>query len=51
MPKTKDSRVGFVTVDDNFELWFEEAVHWGDDNMEGEDDEIIFLSSPLKVVF
>ena len=50
VPKTKDGGMRFVTVDDYFELWFEEAVNWGDDNVEGEDDEVIFLGSPLKVV-
>ena len=51
MPKTNDGRMGFVTVDNNLELWLEEAVDWGDDNMKGEDNEIIFLGPPLEVVF
>ena len=51
MPKTKYGRVGFVAVNDNLELWCKKAVPQRDDNMEGEDDEIIFLGSPLEVVF
>ena len=51
MPKTKDSRVGFVTVNNGLEFWFGGAVYWGDDDVEGEDDEIILLGSPLDVVF
>ena len=50
MPETKDGGMRFVTVDDNLEFGFEEAVDWGNDNVEGEDDETIFLSSPLEVV-
>ena len=41
----------FVTVDDYFELGFEETVHRRNDDVKGEDDEIIFLSSPLEVMF
>ena len=51
MPKAKDGGMGFVAVNNNFELWFEKAVHLGDDDVEGEDNEIIFLGPPLKVVF
>ena len=50
MPKTEDGRMGFVAVDDNLELRFEEAVNWGNEDVEGEDNEIIFLGPPLKVV-
>ena len=50
MPEAKDGRMGFVTVDNNFELRFKEAVNWRDDDVEGEDNEVIFLSSPLKVM-
>ena len=51
MPKTEDGRVRLVAVKDYLELWFEETVYRRDNNVEGEDDEIIFLSSPLEVVF
>ena len=51
MPKAKDGRVRFVTVDDDLELWFKETVNRGDDNVEAEDYEIIFLGSPLEVMF
>ena len=51
MPKTKGGGVGFVAVNDDLELWFKETVNQGDDNVEGEDDEVIFLGSPREVVF
>ena len=51
VPEAEDGRVRFVAVNNYLELRFKEAVHWRDDNMEGEDDEIIFLSSPLEIVF
>ena len=51
MPKAEDGRMGFVTVDDYFELRFKETVHWQNDDVEGEDDKVSLLSSPLKVVF
>ena len=51
MPKTKDGGMGFVTIDNNPEFRFEEVVNWRNDNVEGEDDEIIFLGPPLEVVF
>ena len=50
MPKAKDGGVGFITVNNDLEFWFEETVNWGDDNVEGEDNKVIFLGSPLKVV-
>ena len=50
MPKAEDGKVGFVTVNNDLEFWFKKAVHWRDDNVEGEDNEVIFLGSPLKVV-
>ena len=50
MPEAKDSRVRFVTVDNYFELGFEEAVYWRDDDVEGEDDKVIFLGPPLKIM-
>ena len=50
MPKTKDGRMGFVAVDNDLELWFEEAVDRGNNDMKGEDNEIIFLGPPLEVV-
>ena len=50
MPEAKDGRVGFVAVDDNFEFGFEETINWRDDNVEGEDDEVIFLTPPLEIV-
>ena len=50
MPETKDSRVGLVAVNDYLELRFKEAVHQRDDDVEGEDDKVIFLSSPLEVM-
>ena len=43
--------MGFVTVDDDLELRFEEAVHWGDDDVKGEDNKVSLLGSPLEVVF
>ena len=51
MPEAEDGRVGFVTVNDYLEFWFEETVHWRNDNVEGEDDKVIFLGSPLEVMF
>ena len=51
MPETEDSRVGLVTVDNYLELRFKEAVYWRDDDVEGEDDKVIFLSPPLEVMF
>ena len=50
MPKAEDGGVGFVTVNDDLKFGFEEAVNRGDDNVEGEDDKIIFLRSPLEIV-
>ena len=50
MPETKDGRVGFVTVDNYLELGFEETVYWRDDDVEGEDDKVIFFGSPLEVM-
>ena len=50
MPETEDGRVGFVTVNNYLELQFEETVYWRDDNVEGKDDKVIFLSSPLGVM-
>ena len=50
MPKTEDGRMGFVAVDDNLELRFKEAVNWGNDNVEGEYNEVIFLGPPLEVM-
>ena len=50
MPETKDSRVGLVAVNDYLELRFKEAVHQRDDDVEGEDDKVIFLASPLEVM-
>ena len=41
----------FVAVDDYLELGFKEAVHRRDDDVKGEDDKVIFLSSPLEVMF
>ena len=51
MPETKDGGMGFVAIDDDLELQFKEAVHWGDDDMKGEDDKVSFLGSPLEIVF
>ena len=50
MPKTKYSGMGFVAVDDDLELGFKEAVHRGNDDVKGGDDEVGLLGSPLKVV-
>ena len=50
MPETEDGKVGFVTVNDYLELRFKEAVYRRDDNVEGEDNKVIFLSSPLEVM-
>ena len=50
MPETEDGRVGFVTVNNYLELRFEETVYRRDDNVEGKDGKVIFLSSPLKVM-
>ena len=51
MPKTDDGWMRFVAITDDLELWFKETVNRGDDNMEGEDDKIIFLGPPLEVMF
>ena len=51
MPKAEDGWVRFVTVNNYLELQLEEAVYQRDDDVEGEDDEIIFLGSPLEVMF
>ena len=50
MPEAEDGGMGFITVNDYFELGFKEAVNRGDDNVEGEDDKVIFLGSPLEVM-
>ena len=50
MPKAEDGRMRLIAINDDFELRFEETVNRGDDNVEGEDDEIIFLGPPLEVV-
>ena len=50
MPKAKDGGVRFVTVNDDLEFWLEETVNQGYDDVEGKDDEVIFLGSPLKVM-
>ena len=50
MPEAEDGRVGFVAIDNDLELGFKETVYGRDDDVEGEDNEVIFLSSPLKVV-
>ena len=51
MPKAEDWGMGFVTVDDDLKLRFEEAVHQGDDDVKGEDNKVSLLGSPLEVVF
>ena len=51
MPEAEDGRVGFVAIDNDLELGFKETVYGRDDDVEGEDNEIIFLGSPLEVVF
>ena len=51
MPEAKDGGVRFVTINDNLELWFEETINWRDDDVKGEDNEVIFLGPPLEVVF
>ena len=51
MPKAEDGGMRFVAITDDLELWFKETVNRGDDNMEGEDDKIIFLGPPLEVMF
>ena len=50
MPKTEDGGVRFVTINDNLEFRFEETIDQGDDNVEREDNEVIFLGPPLEVV-
>ena len=50
MPEAEDGGVRFVTINNNLELGFEETIDWGDDNVEGEDDEVIFLGPPLEVM-
>ena len=48
MPKAKDGGVGFVAVNDDFELWFKGTVNQGDDDVEGEDYEIIRSSALIQ---
>ena len=50
MPEAEDGGMRFVTVNDDFKLGFEEAVDRRDDDVEGEDDKVIFLASPLEVM-
>ena len=50
MPEAEDSGMRFVTVGDYLELGFKEAIHRRNDNVKGEDDKVIFLSSPLEVM-
>ena len=50
MPEAKDGGVRLVAINDNLEFWFKETIDRGDDNVEGEDDEIIFLGPPLEVM-
>ena len=50
MPEAKDGRMGFVTINNDLELGFKEVINQRDDDVEGEDDEVIFLSSPLEVM-
>ena len=51
MPKTKDGRMRFVAVCDNLKVGFEETKDGGNDDVEGDNDVIGLLRSPLEVMF
>ena len=51
MPQANDGWVGFVAIGDNLIVGFEEAKDGGDDDVEGDNNMIGLLGSPLEVMF
>ena len=50
VPKTDDRRMRFVAVGNDLIVGFKEAKNRGDDDVEGDDDMIGLVRSPLEVM-